>query len=306
MNRPSATTAHIPPLRKGFALILTLSVLTVIIALTGVLIGYLDSARRDASSTKALIQANLYFTDVKNIITRFKDKKALYGTLYLTPLPLQSEDGRFSLLFSCRPMDNGVNINWLGMSNNTVMQAQYNAASKVFEALMQQYNVEDPNRLEEMIITAVTASGEETQSRLRQKNGIISYQQFEQLLERYQFEADDTNVGKIPWKKYFVFHRTSKLPAENLIAGDYLSVELLSVLFDLDMEMIRDEWAEAEGALKGLLSSHGIVFDKALYAETFVDRSRCEVIYSYGEDRFMFAFIDREGEVKDFEFYGKQ
>ncbi|MCF6205631.1 MAG: hypothetical protein L3J47_01880 [Sulfurovum sp.] len=51
--------------RSGFALIITLSVLMVVIALTGVLIGYLDTARRDASQTKALIQANLFFADTK-------------------------------------------------------------------------------------------------------------------------------------------------------------------------------------------------------------------------------------------------
>jgi len=306
MNIPSPTSMQISSQRRGFALILTLSVLTVIIALTGVLVGYLDSARRDASSTKALIQANLYFTDVKKIISRFKDKKALYSTLYITPIPLQSDDGRFSLLLTCRPMDNGVNINWLGMGNISVMQAQYNAARKVFETLMQEYEVEDPNRLEEMITNAINGSETEDQRRLRQKNGMISYQQFEQLLSRYQFESDDKNIGRIPWKKYFTFYPASKLPEENLIAGDYLSVELLSVLFNLDKEMIQGEWAEADGALKTLLSAHGIPYDKALFSEKFVDHSRCDVTYSYGEDRFRFAFIDREGEVKDFEFYGKQ
>ena len=306
MNTPSHTTRALSSQRQGFALILTLAVLTVIIALTGVLIGYLDTARRDASSTKAIIQANLYFTDVKKIISKFKDKKALYSTLYLTPIPLQSEDGRFSLMLACRPTDNGININWLGMSNISVMQAQYNVARKVFEAIMQQYEVRDPSLLEEMILEAINGSQREEQSRLRYKNGMISYQQFEQLLSRYQFESDDENIGKIPWKKYFVFSPASKLPADNLIAGDYLSVELLSILFDIDKEMVKSEWVEAEGALKTFLSSQGIPYDKALFSKQFINRSQCEVIYSYGEDRFMFSFIDKEGEVKDFEFYGKQ
>ena len=306
MNKPSSSAVLFSSQRKGFALILTLSVLTVIIALTGVMIGYMDSARRDASSTKALLQANLYFTDVKKVISRFKDKKALYSTLYMAPLPLQSEDGRFSLMFSCRPMDNGININWLGMGNVAIMQAQYNVARKVFESLIQQYQVRDPGRLEEILLEEIGLAEQDGQSRLRQKNGIISYQQFEHILSRYQFDSDDENIGKIPWKKYFVFYPASKLPGENLIVGDYLSVELLSVLFDLDREILKEEWAEAEGALKNLLSSHGVTYDKKLFAQKFVDHSRCEVSYSYGEDRFMFGFIDREGEVKDFEFYGKQ
>jgi hypothetical protein len=307
MNISLPNASSTSPQRRGFALILTLSVLTVVIALTGVLIGYLDTARRDASSTKALLQANLYFTDVKKIISKFKDKKALYATLYLTPVPLRSKDGRFSLMLACRPTDNAVNINWLGMGNIPVMKAQYNAAQKVFESLMQSYEVRDPNRLEEMVIEAINGTQpQEEQSRLRQKNGIISYQQFTQLLSRYQFEADDVKIGKIPWKQYFVFQPASKLPADNLIAGDYLSADLLAMLFNIDKELVKSEWTEAEGALKTFLSTQGIPFDKALFAEKFVDRSRCEVTYDYGEERFTFAFIDREGEVKDFEFYGKQ
>jgi len=294
--------------RKGFALILTLSVLTVIIALTGVLVGYLDSARKDASSTKAMIQANLYFANIKEILSGFKERKTLYNTLYLTPLPLQSEEGDFSLMLSCRPQDNGININWLGFGNDPVMQKQYNVVQKVFDRLVQQYALRDPVLLQEMILRQIepTRTTAEEQRRLRQKNGIISYEEFEHILSRYQFETDDANVGKVAWRKYFTFHAVSKDPKENLIAGDYLSKALLSVLFDIDAASLDEEWVEVEGALKALLTRYGIAFDRSLFSESFIDRSVCEVRYGYEGAEYMFWFVDTEGEVKDFEFYGKQ
>ncbi len=309
MDKPSSFVVQRPSEKRGFALIITLSVLTVIIALTGVLIGYLDIARRDANKTEAVLQANLYFTDIKEILTGFKDKKALYSTLYLTPVPLQSKDGRFSLFLKCRPLTNGVNINWLAYTNDPLMDAQYNAVQKVFETVMQEYDVEDPSLLEEMLYEEITKGGSENsdeQSRLVQKNGIISYRQFERILSRYQFEADDRKIGKIPWKKYFVFNPVAKDPEENKIAGDYLSQELISVLFDIDRATLDEEWSEGEGALKKLLAAYGVAYDKKLFAFKFVDQSHCSVTYGFNGKQFEFSFIDKEGEVKDFEFYGEQ
>ena len=59
--------------REGFALLITLSVLTVIIALTTVLLSYLDEVREDASQTKALIQANVYYADITKVFNDLKD-----------------------------------------------------------------------------------------------------------------------------------------------------------------------------------------------------------------------------------------
>jgi hypothetical protein len=309
MDKPSPFAASRPSEKRGFALIITLSVLTVIIALTGVLISYLDIARKDADKTEALIQANLYFSDIKNILTQFKDKKALYNILYASPFPLQSEDGRFSMLLACRPLTNGVNINWLAYANDPLMEAQYNAVEKVFEVLAQEYEIEDPSLLEEMLYKAVKGSESEnleTQSRLVQKNGIISYKQFEYIVSRYQMEADDQKIGQIPWKKYFVFNPVNKDPEENKIAGGYMSEELLSALFDIDKEALEDGWSEGEGSLKQLLAQYGITPEKKLYAEKFIDQSHCRVTYAFNGKQFMFAFIDKEGEVKDFEFYGEE
>jgi hypothetical protein len=295
--------------RKGFALIITLSVLAVLIALTGVLIGYLDTARKDASETKALLQANLYFKDIKVMIQKVKDRKTLYGVLYASPLPLQSEDGRFSLVLSCMPKANGVNINWLQYGNSQIMTLQYNAAAKVFDMLMQTYNVENPIRLEEILLESTggyPSYEREGESRLGQKNGIISYQQFKRILNRYQFETDDENIGRIPWNKYFVFNPVSKVPKENMIIGDYLSAELLSVLFDIDMETLKEEWVPGEGALKRFLNSQGIVYESKLFSKNFTKIAYCEADYDFDGERYRFSFTDEEGEVRNFEFYGKR
>ncbi len=317
MDKPTLTISSSVPHKKGFALILTLSVLAVIIALTNVLIGYMDHVRRDATYTKALIQGNLYYADLKEILEGSKPiGSKLYPQLYKTSIPLASPDGRFSLMIHCRPLANGVNINWLGLGNDQQMKKQYTAAHNVFDAIVQRYNLEDATRLQDMILEAIGKPDERfvqpEQSRLREKNGIISYQQFEAILQRYQFEADDAKVSRVPWKKLFVFNEIKKDKKGNVISGDkidgdYLSPELISLFFDIDLATVKEEWKESETKLKTFVQNmgEGDKYSTKLFTKAFLPMTGCEVSYRYGGERFMFRFEDIQKEVKNFEFYGK-
>ena len=238
MNKQARPFSYNVPHKKGFALILTLSALSVIIALTAVLISYLDEARKDSSASKAMIQADLYYADIKKVFKGFKEKKSLYTVLYLSPIPLVSPDGRFSLIVECKSIANAVNINWLGTSADANMSSRYDVAQKVFETIIQSYDLEDASKLEALLFEEIGGKNKmvlKEQSRLPQKNGIITYKQFTDILDRYQYESDDAKVGTVPWDKYFVFNPVSKYPEDNLIDGDYISAELLAVLFDIDL-----------------------------------------------------------------------
>jgi len=304
MDKPKYTIHRRVSHRKGFALFITLSVLAVIIALTGILLSYFDEVRKDAETTKALIQGNLYYADIAKTFKNFKKKKTLYSTLYLIPVPLSSPDGRFSMLLKCRPLANGVNVNWLGLGNSQEMLEQYNAAQKVFDAVSQTYNLEDAGRLQEMLLEEIGGTKkfvQKEQSRLRQKNGIISYKQFEGIISRYQLEVDDQKVSRVPWAKLFVFSPTAKV-----IDGDYISAELIALLFDIDFATVKEEWIEGEIKLKTFVQNMGETYDKKLFTEDFLAESECEVQYGHADERFRFTFVDIQGEVKNFEFYGKQ
>jgi len=297
------------PHRKGFALIITLSALTVIIALSAVLISYIDEARKDSSTTKAMIQGNLYYSDIKNVFTKFKKKKTLYTMLYLSPIPFASPDGRFSVIVHCTPLANGVNINWLGLSSEQSMSEHVSMAQKIFEIIVQEYDLEDATRLEEMIVSEVRGKTKFVQreySRLRQKNGIISFKQFEDILDRYQFEVDDAKVAEVPWEKFFVFNKVAENASENLIDGDYISAELISFIFAIDFQTVKEEWVPGTLDLKTFIENNGGTYNQNIFAKEFLAQSQCEVQYDYEDERLAFKFEDIEGEVKNFEFFGKQ
>ena len=79
MDKPKYTIHRRVPHRKGFALFITLSVLAVIIALTGILLSYFDEVRKDAETTKALIASGNVpgiesrLEQVKNIVDQINN-----------------------------------------------------------------------------------------------------------------------------------------------------------------------------------------------------------------------------------------
>ncbi|PHS30351.1 MAG: hypothetical protein COA92_09815 [Sulfurovum sp.] len=293
--------------KEGFALMITLSVLSVLIALTMVLLSYFEEVQDDAADTTAMIQADLYYADITGIFDRFKKKKDLFTRLYLYPVPLRSPDGRFSMLLRCQPLSNGANVNWLALENTSDMNEAYVFTQTVFDIIAQDYNLEDATRLQEMLLEEIGGKEKfikKEYSRLRQKNGIISYQQFAQIVSRYQLEVDDLQASRIPWEKYFTFSSNAKV-----IDAEYSTAELLSLLFDIDVQSVR-EWKRdpEKGSLESFVQNNGGNYaqrKKIIAGKTFLEESECTVSYASTDKQYTFRFKYIQGEAKHFEFYGK-
>ena len=289
------------PAKQGFTLMITLSVLAVVIALSMVLLSYFTKVKEDASMTKALIQANVYYADVVTELKKIGGAQKVYDKYP----SFRSEDGRFSLAMTCRPLSSGVNINWLGMDGKEGKQHLFTVAQSLFDTLAQSYTLEDPSRLLEMILQEI-ASGQkfikQEQSRLMQKNGIISYQQFSDIIARYEIETDDQKVAQIPWKSYFSFY--DKAERINI---NYSSAALISFLFDIELQTVR-EWkamTKEKPTLQAFVESNGGDYNEKsnlFKIKNSLGESRCSVRFGEGY-RFTFDYI--EGEAKYFEFFGK-
>jgi len=285
--------------RKGFALLLTLSILSIVIALSTVLVNYISTTNKNMIDTKALIEGDILYSDIKQILLSVqKDKETIYKMLYETPLPFSLDDDRFSFILKCKPLANGVNINWL-IYNTSAMQSRVDMVHQVLDVIFQKYDIQNPNYLEEMLREYMYIS--ETKHK-----EILSKNEFENIILKYMFSEDDKSVEHIPWDKYFVFNHVNKQANNNKIDANYMSVELISALFGIDIDSLREEWVEGSSDLSQLLGNNGIALDKKIYSINFYPYSKCEVSYSYMDRRFKFSFNDIKGEVKDFEFYGKQ
>jgi hypothetical protein len=300
MDKMTKITSSVPH-RHGFTLMITLSVLSVVIALTVVLLSYFTKVREDAAMTKALIQANVYYADVVTELKKIGGPEKIYNK---SP-SFRTPDGRFFLAIACHPLSAGININWLGMDRKEGKQHLFDIAQILYDTMMETTTLEDPSRLLEMILLEV-ASGQkfikQDQSRLMQKNGIISYQQFSDIISRYEIEIDDLKVANVPWQRYFSFSDRAET-----INIDYSSAELISFLFDIDVNSVR-EWKamiEDKPSLQVFVENNGGDYaqKKNLFkAQNALGESQCAVRFGEGY-RFTFDYID--GEAKYFEFFGK-
>jgi len=290
--------------RRGFALMITLSVLSIVIALTIVLLGYFKEVKSDSDNSKALIQGNVYYADILEQFKKLKDKKSIFQRLYVSPISLHTDDGRFTLSLSCTPLASGININWLAMERVTKKSHLFAIVEELFAFLEENYKIEDMDRLLELIVFEVGQTKEKddaSQRRLIQKNAIISYTQFSEIIKRYEMEVDDQKVSKVPWQQYLSFSKKSEK-----IDAEYSSISLISFLFDLDIQSVR-EWmySREKPSLATFVNSNGGDYDarkNLLASGAFLAESQCHVYYGEG---YHFGFDYIEGEAKYFEFYGK-
>lgn len=302
-------------MRRGVVLFITLSVIAAMLVLVGAIFAYLDKSREDASHTAALIQADLIFRDSKVAIDALlkkasKDKKVekeILDTLYLASVTIQAEDNEaiFTAL-DCQPLDNGVDINWLGLEHNSSAQILYSSAQTTFDLLAEKYNIQDATRLLSQIRAAIGGTEESelrNQGRMEQKKGIINLSQFQKIIRDYRFEVDDNEIEKIAWEEYFSFDLQS-----SVIDGNYLSAELIALFFEMELDAVKEEWFEGDD-LKAFVSSLGgdsSRYNDKLFAAEALERMECRVTYGYQGIVYAMGFDYIEGKAEKFEFYGKQ
>lgn len=302
-------------MRRGVVLFITLSVIAAMLVLVGAIFAYLEKSRDNASYTSAVIQADLIFRDSKDVISALlksgeKDKeikKTILDTLYLAPVTLQAEDDNETFItLDCQPLDKGININWLGLENNSSAQLFYDTAQSVFDRLIDIYNIQDAGLLLSRIRYAIDEEdnyGVQVQGRLEQKKGIISLSQIQNIARAYRFEADDDAVENIIWDRYFSFDAQSMTTD-----GNYLSAELIALLFEMELESVKEEWFEGDD-LKAFVSSNGgdmSQYNTKLFAPEMIERMGCRITYGYQGNVYALGFDYLEGKAEKFEFFGKQ
>ena len=309
MDKTNQTFSNIRH-RQGFALLITLSVLGIISALTMVLLSYYDKVQQNAANTTALIQADVYYADILETFNKFpkNNKKTLFAFLYKKSVPLHTKDGRLNMVLHCKPLASGVNINWLAMEHDEGMQDAFSFAQVIYDMLAQDYNLEDADRLLEMILEEVGGKRKfvkKEYSRLRQKNGIISYKQFSNIVREYQVEVDDPKASQIPWKKYFTFSRSAKR-----IDAEYSSPELIALLFDIDLQSVKEWYNDPKRSnLQSFVQNNGGDYSSRqtiIVGKKFLGESECSVSFKSAGGQYKFRFEYMKGEAKHFEFYGKK
>lgn len=290
-------------MRPAVTLLITLSVIATMIALMGVMFKYLDVARSKAEIKASIVQANLLRGDLSKILRKVIGKKPSTSDmlrLFTTPIGFSAQSGEFAMGISCEPLANRANISWLGLDGVKGEEQRYALAQTIFDTLVDGANLREPSKLLEEITTELRHKNATTfgvQSRLNKKKDIITFKKFQQILDDYRYGADDKNVYKIAWKKYFTFGHNEKQ-----LDGDFITQELLALIYSVDIQVVRDDFHQ--GKLGDFLDeigenkkSHAWLFSKQA-----LPIAHCKVGYNFRNGSYSFSFNYINERIEDFEF----
>ena len=298
--------------KQGIALFITLMVIASIMSIIAVSFTYLEKVQKDAGTTSATIQGNLLYSNTVEKLKQFfpsgsnnSDKlKLIYGT----PLPLSEEKSGFSLTIMCKALMIGSPISWLDEDLTKLVPEKRILTQEVLRTVMEQYEIQEPNALEEMITQAVSGkvlNHEDYIPRIKSQKGIVSKEQFNRIVTDYFLTYDDPKVLVIPWDKYFSF---TKVNNKTKIDGMYLSPEFISAAFDIPIEIVQESWIEGESTLVPFLRENAISspVNKKIYANIALNAMHCEQTYGYQGRQYGFKFDYIEGRSGNFEFSGQE
>ena len=298
--------------KTGIALFITLMVIASIMSIIAVSFSYLEKAQKDAGTTSALIQANLLYGNTVEILKRFfpsgSDNSEKLTLIYSMPLVLSEDKSGFTVNLTCQALMIGVPINWLDDKQFSKVPDKSTLAKAVLTYVSELYEIEDPNRLEEVLLKAITGKSsthEDYKPRLEEQKGIVSKQQFYRILTNYALSYDDQKILTIPWDKYFSFIQVN---GKNKIDGNYLSPEFISAAFDIPIEIVQDSWIVGESTLTTFLKDNGNLepINNKIYANKALNAMRCEETFAYKDRQYEFKFNYIEGRSNNFEFNGQK
>jgi hypothetical protein len=298
--------------KRGIALFITLMVIASIMSIIAVSFSYLEKVQKDAGTTSSIIQGDLLYKNTLSVLKRFfpakQDNSEKLKLIYTMPLVLAEPKSGFEVTLTCEPLLKGVPINWLDESLTGKVIERTNLVKDVLTAVMEQYEIEEPSELEELIMQNITGKVNQNQEyklRVKQQRGIVSKRQFYKIITNYRLLYDDPKAMIVPWEKYFSF---SPINSKTNIDGVYLTPEFISVAFDIPIEIVLDSWIVGESTLVHFLEENAIVapVNNKIYAKKALNALHCEQRYAYRDGQYRFNFDYIEGRGTNFEFNGKE
>jgi hypothetical protein len=303
--------------KTGIALLITLMVIVSMMSILAISFSYLDKVKKDAGVTSALIQANILYGNTQEVLKRFFPAKAdnskKLELIYSMPLMINEEKSGFAMTLMCEPLIAAVPINWLDGEDEDIVVEKNTLAKDVLNYIVDNYNIQDPNGLEELLLQNIKGEAIEEGAyvkRLKRQKGIISKQQFEEIILEYALKYDDIEAIKVPWERYFSFLKVTK---KTKIDGAYPSSEFVSAAFEIPLEIVKDAWKhddianESTTTLSSFLQENGYAEpNKKLFSNKALNAMHCEQKFTYKGKQYGFKFNYIEGRSSNFEFNGQE
>jgi hypothetical protein len=305
--------------KRGISLFITLLVIASILSIVAVSFSYLEKVQKDAGKVSALIQANLFYKNTTEVLRRFFPKgeadSQKLDMIYTMPLMLTESKSEFNINLQCKPLLVAIPIKWLSEAFTKKFPERMKLARDTLVEILQLYEIDDATRLEEMILEKVDSQGHQGRyiSRLGKKGNNITKREFKRTLLDYRLKYHDSKVFKIPWERYFIFTDVSQ---KATIDGMYLTDELISIVFDIPIEIVKDSRIVERDLEKGIVkkltlkalleeSGNSSVINTRLFSQKALNAMHCEERFEYRNSSYSFSFDYSNERSTNFEFNGK-
>ncbi len=221
-------------MKKGIALIITVSVIAIISALILAMVTEFDKSMKQTSTLQSLNQKQLVikklYKSLKSLSSQITTPEAL-DALLLAPLSFSDETGEFSLDVSFSSLYAKLNI-------NAMLEAKGSVKSRYSRFLYNLFNLKQLNDPDLMIALLADTIDSDTFDRYPESevtrlesdfsNGaIFKYQTLNRLSRIYYKRTHDEQIQTIEWQDYFYLGERDD---NQSLDCNYLSWEMLDIL----------------------------------------------------------------------------
>jgi hypothetical protein len=210
-------------LKKGIALLITVSLVAAIAALIGISAGILDQSFKRISNKQFLIQSNSFISGLTDVLKSASSdvNDSITLDIFLSfPFAFEQKSRDLSVDIYFTSEARSVNPNNMLESDSNTTSDDDQPINPLYEAyfdrILTVYNVSDKILLLSMIADSVDSDLKErtTGSELALENpffsqgSIYSLEHFNKILDEYKRQTLDYNVDTIPWETLLSFQNT--------------------------------------------------------------------------------------------------
>jgi len=210
--------------RNAIALLVTISFVTVIMSLIGISSNLVDNSFKRVAAKHALIQNNLLFSDITDILKEVSGdiNDSIGLDIFLSiPLFFENRQNSLSVDITFESDASGININNLLKDVNTSKKKHSDQPiplnppyEEYFERILTVYNISDKILFLSMIADTLDSDLEERmpgseialENPFFRQGHIYNLRHFKKIMSAYKKQTLDFNVDTVPWKELIGFN----------------------------------------------------------------------------------------------------
>lgn len=290
-------------MRSGVVMFVTLATIASISVLLIVMFLYVGKLQKENLKLAAYTQSFIYYIKtskiIESLLSNNKSKDESRNILYNQGLTIGVDD--HTLMLKCTPIASRIPIQWLDKNKEADNLGQYTAAITFFNIFAEKYNIQNRSILLDIIQKRLgqIQSGTYIEGRFdMQKKQRVD---IDTLFLNYCIQTNDWKTCEVKWDDIYSIYDSPQIESK------YLSDELVSILFKIPIENIKQKRKNGENLIQFISDNNGdkSLYDEKIFSNIDKDEMSCIVTFDYMSQKYQYSFNYQNKKVTNFEFSEK-